>query len=115
MRKIFVDPIMLNCHYCSCENLLKPITGNNWERFIVIISNLLQIKTEIKDEALDFSNTTLSENHHSDSSGSALSTNNIGEETRMYLDAFARSANLSWQQTAEDTTVSLLLVTVNLS
>lgn len=70
------------------------------------------MKTEIKEEALDFTSTTLSENHHGDSSSSALSTTNIGEETRMYLDAFARSANLSWQQTAEDTTVSLKSVTV---
>ncbi|KAG0718201.1 Longitudinals lacking protein-like [Chionoecetes opilio] len=61
------------------------------------------IKTEIKEEALDFSNTTMSENHHSDSSSSAPRTNTIGEETRMYLDAFARSANLTWQQPAEDT------------
>ena len=68
-----------------------------------------QIKTEIKEEALDFSNTTMAENQQSDSSSSALSTNNIGEETRMYLDAFARSANLSWQKSTEDTVVSLSL------
>ncbi|KAK8390236.1 hypothetical protein O3P69_010139 [Scylla paramamosain] len=64
------------------------------------------IKTEIKEEALDFSSSTMSENHHSDSPSSALSTNNIGEETRMYLDAFARSANLSWQQNTEETVES---------
>lgn len=77
--------------------------------YIPNIFNLLQIKTEIKDEALDFSSTTLSETQHGDSSSSALSTNTIGEETRMYLDAFARSANLAWQQTAEETTVSSFL------
>lgn len=74
--------------------------------YIIITLNIFQIKTEIKDEALDFSSTTLSENHQGDSSSSALSTNNIGEEARMYLDAFARSANLPWQQSAEEATVS---------
>ncbi|KAG7154646.1 zinc finger and BTB domain-containing protein 49-like [Homarus americanus] len=61
------------------------------------------MKAEIKEEALDFSSTTLSENLHGDSVSSTLSANNIEEETRMYLDAFARSANLSRQPTTEET------------
>ncbi|KAK8737671.1 hypothetical protein OTU49_004181 [Cherax quadricarinatus] len=60
------------------------------------------MKAEIKEEALDFSSTTLSENLHGDSISSALNANSIEEETRMYLDAFARSANLSRQHASDD-------------
>lgn len=68
------------------------------------------MKTEIKEEALDFSSTTLSENHQSDSVTPSAGTNNsIEEEARMYLDAFTRSANLSWQQTPEEPMVSWII------
>ncbi|XP_045608309.1 protein bric-a-brac 1 [Procambarus clarkii] len=60
------------------------------------------MKPEIKEEALDFSSTTMSENLHGDSVNSALNANSIEEETRMYLDAFARSANLSRKHTSDD-------------
>ncbi|KAK3854233.1 hypothetical protein Pcinc_039274 [Petrolisthes cinctipes] len=60
------------------------------------------MKTEIKEEALDFSSTTLSENHQSDSVTPSAGSNSIEEEARMYLDAFTRSANLNWQQTPDE-------------
>ncbi|KAK4327888.1 hypothetical protein Pmani_001663 [Petrolisthes manimaculis] len=65
------------------------------------------MKTEIKEEALDFSSTTLSENHQSDTvTPSTGGSNSIEEEARMYLDAFTRSANLKWQQTPDEPLVS---------
>ncbi|XP_071529357.1 uncharacterized protein [Panulirus ornatus] len=60
------------------------------------------MKAEIKEEALDFSNTALSENLQGDSVSSAISSYSLEEEARMYLDAFARSANLSRQHTPDD-------------
>lgn len=63
------------------------------------------MKAEIKEEALDFSNTTLSENLQGDSISSAFNAYSIEEEARMYLDAFARSANLSRQHTPDDAIV----------
>lgn len=77
---------------------------------ISLLFVLFQMKTEIKEEALDFSSTTVSENHQSDSVTPSSGTNNsIEEEARMYLDAFTRSANLSWQQTPDEPMVSLLI------
>ncbi|XP_066968677.1 protein abrupt-like [Macrobrachium rosenbergii] len=51
------------------------------------------MKAEVKEEALDFTNTALSEGLHGENI--PLSTNSIEEETRIYLDAFTRSANLN--------------------
>ncbi|XP_047487872.1 zinc finger and BTB domain-containing protein 49-like [Penaeus chinensis] len=67
------------------------------------------MKAEIKEEALDFSNTALSENLPNDSLTAALASNSIEEETRMYLDAFARSANLARPLPLEETQESASL------
>ncbi|KAK7072514.1 hypothetical protein SK128_018820 [Halocaridina rubra] len=58
------------------------------------------MKTEVKEEALDFTNTALSESVAGENL--PLTASSIEEEARIYLDAFTRSANLSKTISLED-------------